>query len=503
MGLRRTHSHAPLAFIAAAMHVLEATSSWDQALIPQSNGHNAFVVSILDQVDRVSQHGVATFPFIQAFALNVMRACLKPDSPEQVIIPAIVFESAPAAAITATPSSTQPAAATVAATQDVRVEEDSASSVSPSPAPQRLPGATAADASNAAAVQPDASPVRHRVSPNTAEYKAAPPKFGSFDLWNASTADLAVAACDPVKSKKLFSQQSLSILHDRAVAGLVNHMLDKNISPNFPEIVRRRACFLASTAKYSGLWIYGSVGRDSDHLWMKPEVFCAAIKLRLGLPLASAPATCDRCRTAVSDIYGDHALSCMNGGYKGLIHTALREGLIAMAAKGGFHPRREARVFTDGSNDRLDVVLAMSKDYNNTWGIDVATVHALQPEALTHLTRFEHSAFATHYEKVKFKRYGAQVAGTDNLILQPFVVDSLGGFSTTAISVVHHIAPAFAANAELHRSVATRKLFHRLVSCVVSGYASMGAIRTTNVADATPVESMSPLFGVWAINNGM
>ena len=204
----------------------------------------------------------------------------------------------------------------------------------------------------------------------------------------------------------------------------------------------------------------------------------------------------------MSDVYGDHALSCMSGGFKGVIHTLLRESLMGMAAKGGFHPRREARCFADGSGDRLDAVLAVSKDYNNVWGIDVATAHALQPDALTHITRFEHSAFATHYEKVKFKRYGTQVAGTDDLVLKPFICDSAGGLSKTAIEVVHHIAPAFAANAELHRSVATRKLFHRLVSCVVSGYASLGALRAKNVADATPCEPMSALFGHWLINNG-
>jgi hypothetical protein len=244
---------------------------------------------------------------------------------------------------------------------------------------------------------------------------------------------------------------------------------------------RRRAHLQCATAKYSALWLYGSV-TNASRMWLDNGLFVVAIRLRLGEPLATEPLPCVLCKGKFqSDPLGDHTLSCMAAGAKTILHHSIVDEVMALANKAFAMPRREDRPF-DGQfkNSRLDVVIRLPGDRAKAKLCDVAVIH---PMAAANIKHAGPAAAATAYEKVKHGKYDAAVAalrqadplGGDSVELCPLVFDTLGGVSSTCVATIKQLALLWGDHAGLSPSTAVTNAFHRINFQLVQAVARLAA----------------------------
>ena len=239
---------------------------------------------------------------------------------------------------------------------------------------------------------------------------------------------------------------------------------------------RDRARLAATSAKGSGLWLYGSVFSSAGRLWLDDGAFMAAIRLRLGLPLGPA-VPCVLCLgKCVSDELGDHTLSCTAGGQKTLLHQSVLDEVFKLSEKAGAMPKREAHPFPGvDAGMRLDVVIRLPGSRDTAELCDVAITHALAAGHLTGAYATTPAGAATAYESVKTNKYAAAVARAQQsgqrIVLRPLVFDTFGALSTNCAVVVKQLAKLAGRRVGLAESTAVRNALHRLNFTVVLGTA--------------------------------
>jgi hypothetical protein len=171
--------------------------------------------------------------------------------------------------------------------------------------------------------------------------------------------------------------------------------------------IRRRAQLECATARYSALWLYGAVFRTASRLWLDNGPFITAVRLRLGEPLTSDPRPCRLCKgKAISDVFGDHTLSCTGAGAKTVAHHGIVDEVFTLSTKAFAQPRREDHPFEEAPhrNMRLDVVIRMPNDRADVLLCDVALIH---PVGASHIKHARGPAkAATFYEEAKRKKHG-------------------------------------------------------------------------------------------------
>ena len=205
-------------------------------------------------------------------------------------------------------------------------------------------------------------------------------------------------------------------------------------------------------------------------------VFVAALRLRLGLPLADAPSTCRLCHVVEADVHGHHTLCCLHLGMRTRAHDRLRNEVQALAKRSLLTPGGEARPFSTDPGARMDVVLVKEGVFHL---LDTAIIFPLALQHRTHAATKSGGA-ATNYEAKKHQRYGPVIAREPNpaaFKLIPLVVDMFGAWGDAALPAITVLAHAWALRVDLPRSVAISLAFHRLNFTVIKAVASLA---TTN-----------------------
>jgi hypothetical protein len=266
-------------------------------------------------------------------------------------------------------------------------------------------------------------------------------------------------------------QRSSSLEHARQIALLDD--LRRNASA---ASIRHAACIEAASAKYASLWLYSSTFVVGPKLWLTNLEFVAAAMMRLGIPLSAAPKPCQRCGVAgVSDVLGDHAATCLNGGWRTRLHTALLDEFVSIATLAGAGPRREVHAFADEPSLRLDACVTLPGDRDTERLCDVAATHAAAPYHVGS-GHVGPSAAATAYEDVKRAKYGAALQrNRPRDVLVPVVVDSFGGLGASAVEMLRSLAAAWSRRVDAPLSSCTRQVMHRVVFTAVRGFARLAA----------------------------
>ena len=203
-----------------------------------------------------------------------------------------------------------------------------------------------------------------------------------------------------------------------------------------------------------------------------PIALPVACRLRLGNPVSATaqPQPCSRCEAfrgdaVTRDRFGHHALCCMAGGARCVLHNSLVDRIFADAAFGLLHPVGEAHPFADG--DRLDIVFRTGTCETL---VDVAVTCPFRPSSIA-AAGATPSGAATAYEAVKRARYGAKCRAGQELV--PLVFDTFGGAGLSGRPVLSRIASAFARR--FGSRTARVLFFTRLVTLVVSKCAGVVA----------------------------
>ena len=86
-------------------------------------------------------------------------------------------------------------------------------------------------------------------------------------------------------------------------------------------------------------------------LQLRPPEFRTAVLYRLGMPLFPAEGPCVACGR-LSDVNGDHAISCASQGERISRHNHLRDALFQAAVSASLGPSREDRGLLPGVENR-------------------------------------------------------------------------------------------------------------------------------------------------------
>ncbi|KAJ9455316.1 hypothetical protein DIPPA_22056 [Diplonema papillatum] len=207
--------------------------------------------------------------------------------------------------------------------------------------------------------------------------------------------------------------------------------------------VRGQARVRSCAAKHASTWLYGAHNAPDD-LWMSRAELTVAVRLRLGMPLAPRDRVCRLCGLATADRFGDHSLSCLNTGLRTRAHTALRDGVAALAREALLGPVLEDRPFTKHPNRNKRVDVLYEREGKRRL-IDVAITFPLQPSSISKAAETEGGA-ATKYEAVKRAAYGPAIAAEapeqQDLMLIPMVVDTFGAWGESALPELRALVSA-------------------------------------------------------------
>ena len=195
---------------------------------------------------------------------------------------------------------------------------------------------------------------------------------------------------------------------------------------------------------------------------------------------------CSACHRAMCT-QGHHTLGCTTGGETLARHHALREGLIRLGKAAGHLVTREERNLLPGTN-RIpgDLVLKFQGKNGADLVADVTVVSSLKDDVIERGAVEVGWAAATG-EHRKERLVGA-ACRAQNLDFVPISVESLGGFTPTAIKVIRKLATQKAQrnNSDVKRTI--NQEFKKLNILLMRGNGSLLLNRFQ--ADSVPQEEI-------------
>ena len=109
---------------------------------------------------------------------------------------------------------------------------------------------------------------------------------------------------------------------------------------------------------------------------LQPAEFIVAVKYRLGVPVFPREGRCMAC-PVMSDIEGDHAISCGWGGERITWHNALRDVLFSTCQQAALAPVREDRALLPGTEARPADILLPHWTGGRDTALDITVVNPL------------------------------------------------------------------------------------------------------------------------------
>ena len=197
-----------------------------------------------------------------------------------------------------------------------------------------------------------------------------------------------------------------------------------------------------------------------------------AVKYRIGCPLYTTAGKCPAC-PKLSDIFGDHAISCGTEGERIARHNVLRDTLYHTCASAALAPTKEGRALLPGTNARpADVFLPhWSAGKDTAW--DVTVVNPLQDQLVANAARTAGHALSYAYNW-KVSRGGVGAAcQREGIVFLPLPCETLGGWHETAVQQIKKLAAALSRQTGQEESVAVSHLWQRLSVHLMKGNAAL------------------------------
>lgn len=164
------------------------------------------------------------------------------------------------------------------------------------------------------------------------------------------------------------------------------------------------------------------------------EAFVAWIRYRLCQPLLASPQTCPLCRTAESDVFGDHVLKCMATGHKNKWHTDVLRALFNVCSGALLYPAREVHCFPQDYGKRLDLVLPRHSLGVKEILVDVSVTGKFLPSV---------SACLKQVASAKVASYGSLLESHQELI--PVIFSAYGAVNPEGLQFIDRIVKSYGA----------------------------------------------------------
>ena len=218
------------------------------------------------------------------------------------------------------------------------------------------------------------------------------------------------------------TQKSLSF---RVDSFLHQELLERTTSD------RDRARLGSLGLKNAGAWL-NAVPNASLGLHLRPQEFRVSILYRLGIPLFMEEGPCPACST-LSDVYGDHAISCGSSGERIARHNLLRDAVFHSAATAHLAPLREEKALLPQTDLRpADVLVPHWGPGGRDLAIDVSVVNPLRLDLAARSANEAGHGLKTAYN-LKWRKYG-EACDEEGISFCPFIIDTFGAWHDRAAS---------------------------------------------------------------------
>ena len=268
-----------------------------------------------------------------------------------------------------------------------------------------------------------------------------------------------------------YLENGVSVAHGQRI---LSRELDKAaataLAPHLPEELRARA--VSAECPHANAWLTPAPGSDAPR-WLSPADWDTLVRRRFVLPVASEAVTCGNCLRQVGDVFGDHAVTCMQGPARWAIHNALRDETVKICQEALLAPIKEPNCFS--TRERPDILLKFPGPAGRRLlvVVDVAmtTIASRRSSALA-----EAGGAATRYEQVKRDKYKnlAEEMGAE---LVPLIVDDAGAWGTSALPFWRRVCRQYAKRFDLSMAKATTSVMGAISSALMASVAR--AIRSS------------------------
>jgi hypothetical protein len=209
---------------------------------------------------------------------------------------------------------------------------------------------------------------------------------------------------------------------------------------------RDSARLLSASANHSGHFLSLLHSYHAGWVFQKKS-FIFLCRYRVGLPLYPTISPSKRCGKP-SDIFGDHASFCSNGGFLIWRHNAIRDALRRQCELGRLEVLTEERHIFLGSDQQPGDLKVYNVQQNLDFLIDVSVVSPLSSSALPNSSRKVYAA-AEHMENAKIRKYKDGLMGLESRVhFIPFILETLGGWTKTTDYVIRRVAQCQAHNTD-------------------------------------------------------
>jgi hypothetical protein len=254
--------------------------------------------------------------------------------------------------------------------------------------------------------------------------------------------------------KLLASYEPQNLLSSALVEVRLKAFIDSRVTPKDKAVVL--AC-----KEDSGAWL-DVLPIPSLGLTLSSEEWRCAAKFRLGKPLFDHPMVCPCCKKgSVLDVYGIHATYCSGEGDLIMRHNMVRDVLVA-AAREALMPVDSEKGFllsSDVAGEKPADVLFYNWHLSKNLCVDVCVANSLQ---YVHVPRpFVAMEPLNDKENLKNANYFLKCA-EKNLLFQPFVVGSLGGFNASALQIIKVVGKAMSRVQKVKPGVMIARLRQRI-----------------------------------------
>ena len=195
--------------------------------------------------------------------------------------------------------------------------------------------------------------------------------------------------------------------------------------PNLDPLLAARS--ISASGPLASAWLTG-VGCDEQHIpWIGRDEFSVLISLRFARPVFAEDTRCALCSTPM-DQFGHHALTCMSGGHRTMVHHDVVDAFYHLASAALLHPQKEQYPFLP-PHDRLRVDLKFRQSSRRPVFLDVAVTHPFGTvRGIQTVLANPPGTWAEQYARDnKNNKYILPTAAVDGKFV-PLVVDTAGAW---------------------------------------------------------------------------
>jgi len=238
---------------------------------------------------------------------------------------------------------------------------------------------------------------------------------------------------DLMKNTKTIQARATQIKYDGLMASIEHELKNDN---------RAKAVLNGNLMTHSGDWLNLYPSKYLNQVFTSQE-FLFLSRYRLGVPLTHKTKVCVNCNKDSSDSYGDHASGCKYNGLLFRRHENIKKILVQSCREGHLLVSEETLGYCAESNKRPGDLTIHGYETNLDLLIDVTVVSSLQNVSKASQ---EPGFNAKNTEKAKRGKYQNELNLNpdigNNLSFQPFVVETLGGWTQVADEIIDKIAMA-------------------------------------------------------------